>query len=348
MKILLLTTISPFISGGAERHAANLRIALEAAGHHVDTIAFPFSYASPGDIGRALFIAETENLELLDSRADLVICLKFPAYCVSHPRKVVWLLHQHRAAYELWDEAAADDHARWLRARIHEADRRALGKLGPRLVTNSANVSRRLKASLGIEAPPLYHPPPILPSAGQAGPDRADPFVFCPSRQETLKRQDLLIAAMALTKTKVRAVLSGTGGQAVERAAQVAALGLQDRVSLIGAVPDAVVSEHYARALAVFYGPLDEDYGYVTLETMLHRRPLITTTDAGGPLEFITDGREGRVVAPEPAAIAAAIDALVARPAEADRLGARGFASLTRRRITWPLVVESLLAAGTA
>ena len=285
---------------------------------------------------------------MVDVGADLVICLKFPAYCVSHPRKVVWLLHQHRAAYELWDEAAADDHARWLRGRIHEADRRALGSLGPRLLTNSANVSRRLRNSLGIDAAPLYHPPPILPSANRAEPDPADPFIFCPSRQETLKRQDLLIAAMALTKTKVRAVLSGTGGQAGERAAQVAALGLRDRINLIGEVPDAVVSEHYAQALAVFYGPLDEDYGYVTLETMLHRRPLITTTDAGGPLEFVTDGREGRVVAAEPPAIAAAIDALVASPAEADRLGKRGLAGMTRRGITWPNVVETLLAAGAA
>ena len=33
----------------------------------------------------------------------MVIALKFPAYLVPHERKVVWLIHQHRTAYELWD-----------------------------------------------------------------------------------------------------------------------------------------------------------------------------------------------------------------------------------------------------
>jgi glycosyltransferase involved in cell wall biosynthesis len=347
MKILILTTITPFLSGGAEAHARNLRIACESAGHQVDTIALPFNYNSPGDIGRALFLAETENLEALDCGAvDLVVCLKFPAYCVSHPRKVVWLLHQHRPAYDLWDPATADDHAIWLRRRIHESDRRHLAPLEGRLFTNSANVSRRLKASLGIEAPPLHHPPPILPSNPALTSEQ--PYIFLPSRLEAHKRQDLLIAALAQVKAPVRAVIAGSGGQAQHLAALVSDLRLQERVTLTGTLSDEAIAAHYAGALAVFYGPKDEDYGYVTLEAMLHRRPVITTGDAGGPLEFITDGVEGLVVAPEPTAIAAAIDTLATQPAMAARLGARGFESFLRRRITWPNVVDTLIGAVAA
>ena len=53
--------------------------------------------------------------------------------------------------------------------------------------------------------------------------------------------------------------------------------------------------------------PQDEDYGYITLEAMLAAKPVITVTDAGGPLEFITDGSEGLITAPEPAPLARAM-----------------------------------------
>ena len=43
------------------------------------------------------------------------------------------------------------------------------------------------------------------------------------------------------------------------------------------------------------FPPFDEDYGYVTLEAFLARKPVVTTTDAGGPLEFVEDGVTGLV-----------------------------------------------------
>ena len=39
----------------------------------------------------------------------------------------------------------------------------------------------------------------------------------------------------------------------------------------------------YANCLGVIYPPLDEDYGYITLEAMLAQKPVVTTRDAGGP-----------------------------------------------------------------
>ena len=40
---------------------------------------------------------------------DAVIALKFPAYLAPHDRKIVWLIHQHRSAYELWDHPEFGD-----------------------------------------------------------------------------------------------------------------------------------------------------------------------------------------------------------------------------------------------
>ncbi len=77
----------------------------------------------------------------------------------------------------------------------------------------------------------------------------------------------------------------------------------------------------YAGALAVVYPPFDEDFGYVTLEAFLARKPVITCTDSGGPNEFVVDGVNGFVCAPNPEALAAAIDQLAARPVARRRDG---------------------------
>ena len=72
--------------------------------------------------------------------------------------------------------------------------------------------------------------------------------------------------------------------------------------------------ELYAGALGVIFPPYDEDYGYVTLEAFLAHKPVITTTDAGGPNEFVDRRRERlRHARPMPEALGAAIARLARR-----------------------------------
>jgi glycosyltransferase involved in cell wall biosynthesis len=97
----------------------------------------------------------------------------------------------------------------------------------------------------------------------------------------------------------------------------------------------------YAGTLAVVFPPYDEDYGYVTLEAFLAGKPVVTTTDAGGPLEFVEDGVTGFVVAPDPRAIADAIARLAADRRGAADLGAAG--RERARAITWTGVVDRLM-----
>ena len=66
--------------------------------------------------------------------------------------------------------------------------------------------------------------------------------------------------------------------------------GVADRVTWTGAIDEAGLLDLYAGALGVVFPPFDEDYGYVTLEAFLARKPVVTTTDAGGPLEFVEHG----------------------------------------------------------
>ena len=76
---------------------------------------------------------------------------------------------------------------------------------------------------------------------------------------------------------------------------------------------------------------------------MISAKPLIVTTDSGGPLEFVENGINGLVTEPTAEALADAMDQLWdARPA-AVRLGKAGLDRYTAARITWPDVVQSLL-----
>jgi glycosyltransferase involved in cell wall biosynthesis len=271
-------------------------------------------------------------------RVDRVISMQFPGYGVRHPDHVVWLMHQHRAVYELYPERDAPPALARLRDAVHAFDTAALGR-ATRRFANSANVAARLQRFQGLDAQVLYHPPPF---ADRYYRGEADPYVFYPARLERLKRQDLLIEAARLMKSPLIVLIAGEGGQADFYRALVERLGVQDRVRFLGHVSEAEKVAFYARAFAVFNGPFDEDYGYVTLEAMLASKPVLTCTDSGGPLELVQDGDTGWVVPPEPAAIAAAFDRAYAAPDHTRQLGRAGRERYLALGIDWAKVVAAL------
>ena len=72
------------------------------------------------------------------------------------------------------------------------------------------------------------------------------------------------------------------------------ASGLNGQVEFAGRVDDERLADLYARCLAVYYAPVDEDFGMVPYEAFLSAKPVVTTTDAGGPLEVVHDRETGR------------------------------------------------------
>src|SRR4029079_8124093 len=134
--------------------------------------------------------------------------------------------------------------------------------------------------------------------------------------------------------------VAGTGTQQRNLEELAFAIGVADRVTFLGEVGDDDIVELYAGALGVIFPPYDEDFGYVTLEAFLSHKPVITTTDAGGPNEFVVDGVNGRSCAPDPRAIAEAI-----ADWDRDRRAAAAFGEAgyeRARTITWDGVVEKL------
>ncbi len=341
MRVAIASVQVPYLTGGAEALAEGLKAAIAARGHPVEIVTLPFRFFPPDQVERAMATWEGEDFGALNLyEPDRVVCLKFPAYGLRHSSKSLWLCHQHRSAYELFDAARASEAERALCAQVAAFDARHLPACAPRC-TISKRVSERLREACGIESRAVYHPPPMATRHYGA---KAEPYVFFPSRIEQAKRQELVVRAIAQSRSAMCAVFAGEGGQLGAVRALASKLGVQDRVRFLGRVGADEMRALYAHATGVCFTPFDEDYGYVTLEAMLSSKPVITCSDSGGPLEFVVDGETGRVVAPQPEAIAAAIDGFAAEPAAAARMGRAGRARYDRLVPGWDAVVDILLA----
>lgn len=341
-RIVVAEAQVPFVHGGAELHARALIDQLRARGYEVEKVAIPFRPQPKSEL-----LAQAAAWRLLDLSSssglpiDLLIATRFPTYFARHPRKVAWVIHQHRAAYELCGTAYSDfEHAEadvGLRRRLVELDARMLGECR-HVFANARNTARRLAQFNGVQAQALYHPPPL---AGALHAGRYGEAFLVVGRLEPVKRIDLAIRALARVPSPSRLIIVGDGSQRHELERLAADTGVRDRVTFAGSVADAELVRLYADARAVVYAPFDEDFGYVTLEAFLSAKPVITAHDSGGTLEFVTDGENGVVCAPEPLAIAAAMARLASDDALAARLGSAGRSRAAR--VTWDGVVEQLL-----
>jgi len=333
----------PFVQGGAELHVRALVDQLRVRGYEVEKVALPFRGQPKSEL-----IAQAAAWRLLNLSSsngqpiDLLIATRFPSYFARHPRKVAWVIHQHRAAYELCGTEYSDfEHAEadvGLRARLIELDREMLSECR-HVYTNARNTATRLARFNGVAAQALYHPPPLA-TALREGP--YGDYVLVVGRLEAIKRADLAIRAMAHVPEPIRLVVVGEGSQRLLAEKAVAEAGVSQRVTFAGSASGDALVALYANALAVVYAPFDEDYGYVTLEAFLCAKPVITATDSGGTLEFVDDGRNGFVCAPDPVALGAAVARLANDRALAARLGRAGLD--VARAITWDGVVEKLLS----
>jgi glycosyltransferase involved in cell wall biosynthesis len=337
MRVAVAAPQVPFVRGGAELMAEDLVAALRARGHDADLVTIPFKWYPGTRVLDQAFLWRLVDLTESDGRRiDRVIATKFPAYCVRHPNKVAWVLHQFRQAYDYdrtdlgqFSESAED---RATRRAIERLDAVALGE-ARRVFATSRNVADRLKRFNDVDAEVLPHPPQALPYRS----GESEGYVLSVGRLDRAKRNDLLVEA-AKRDPSLRIVITGEGPDR-DRLEQLAS-GLNGQVEFTGRVDDERLADLYARSLAVYYAPIDEDFGMVPYEAFLSGKPVVTTTDAGGPLEVVHDGKTGVVVAPDPAEIARAVTSL--DRATADRFGAAGKA--IAERVTWDACVDALLA----
>ena len=347
MRIAIATVQVPFITGGAEIHCELLREELVKRGHKVEVVTIQFKWYPTRQLVNSMMMGRMIDLSESDGqKIDRVIALKFPAIYLKHDNKVLWLLHQHRQAYDLWDTPYGNlqnlPDGESIRDMIRECDNKYIPE-AKKIFTNAQTTAKRLKQYNNIDAVPLYHPPKNyeklhLESYGD--------YVFYPSRIDSIKRQRLLVEAAAYLKTDAKIIIAGSGNK--DELDYIDALikdkKLENKVTMAGFISEEEKINYYANCLAVYFGAYNEDYGYITLEGFFSEKPVIVHKDAGGPLEFVEDNVNGYVIENNAKLIAEKIDYLFEHKDEAKRMGANGKQSLKDKHMDWDYVIDQLLS----
>jgi glycosyltransferase involved in cell wall biosynthesis len=342
MRVLVASTFIPFLEGGANVIVRDLAEALTRAGHDVEILWLPHTDEWHYVPEQMLALRLTD----VSDAADRLIAIRPPAYLLRHPNKVLWFIHHHRGAYDLWGTPYQDlpdtPEGHRVRDAIIKADNHAFGE-ARRIFTNSNVVSQRLRTYNGVESEVVY-PPLREPERFKPGP--FGDYVFYPSRITHHKRQWLAIEAMARVRSGARLVVAGAADDraqlkflddALERA------GVADRVELLTHwISEEEKIELMAGARAAIYIPFNEDsYGYVSLEAFHAGKPVITCSDSGGTGELIQHGRNGLIAAPDPGALAQAIDQLFESESIAAELGRAARVRPAELGISWDRVVSA-------
>lgn len=344
MRVAIVNTMAPFIWGGAEELAFHLKKNLENVGHEVELIRIPFRWEPVSCIPSQMMMVR--GLEL--PNADKVICLKFPSYMIRHPNKSMWLLHQYRQAYDLFDanqsnipaNAFGDD----LRALIRNADIATFSEL-KKIYVNSLITQNRLKKYNGIASEVLL--PPINDAELFTGGPVGD-YIFAGGRINNSKRQWLLLESMIHTDKHIKLIIGGppdSSNDAEKLHSFVKENHLEDRVKLdIRFLPRETYADYINNAMAVAYIPFDEDsLGYVSMEGALAGKPLITTTDSGGILGLVKNGETGIITEPTSHSIAEGMNYLYSKKESLGTMGKSSRELWLSLGINWENTIEVLL-----
>ena len=346
MRIALTTVQAPFVSGGAEFLANNLKKALIDRGHEAEIVSIPFMDSPTYLIENHIVASRLFDLEhSWAGKIDLCIGLKFPAYYIPHSNKVVWALHQHRAAYDLFDteysNLKSNEDGQYYRNVIYNADNLYL-KEAKRIYTISENVTARMRKYNRIGSTALYHP---CPDAEKFYVEGYEDYILMTSRINITKRQMLAIEAMQYTKSNTKLYIVGKADNVYEKdrmLAYIKELKLGNKIKYFDYVTQEEKFKLYANAKAVLFIPKDEDYGYITLEAMESSKAVITAKDSGGPLEFVEDGKNGFIVDPTPKEIARAFDEIAMSKNLAREMGTASKKHLLEMNVSWDNVVKEL------
>jgi glycosyltransferase involved in cell wall biosynthesis len=345
MKIAILNVQVPFVKGGAEYLAESLCTQLVNRNHEVEIVKIP-EQGIPTQALKGMIAARCVRLD--QTHIDMVIALKFPAYAVPFENKKLWLLHQRREAYDLWGTSYSGYpmtvQGQGLRNALARADSYYLRE-AKSIYTISSVVAERLRKNNNISANDVLYPPLDRPDQFYQG-DFGNYF-FYPSRIAKIKRQTLAVEAMRYVKSDFTLVLAGKPDRDKDLALVYDSIRqhkLQEKVRVLGYVSNDEKVALAANCCAFVYVPLDEDYGYVTLEAFSSGKPVITTRDAGGPCELINHEHNGLISEPTPEALAECMERMWTYIRQTRVMGQAAFDTIETRNLNWDYVIERLIS----
>lgn len=311
MRILIATTYVPFAADPAVALAEHLRAELKARGFVTDVALLPFA---PDGLDLTEQTAALRLLDLREScgnRTDRLIALRYPAFALRHPNKVVWFTPPTDPAAELMRRSDA--------AFLRECRG---------VYTTSWAAAQRLRRFYRLEPNGVLCPP--LPPAHPFRPGPFGDYLLC------VGPPGVVLDGLAFADPQVRLVVVGD---------PPAAHGWGERVTFTGPVSD----ERRAELLAGSRGLVrldqaDDPFGYSALEAFHARKPVLAASGATGSLELVQNGSNGLTCLPLPVAVGPALTRLWAERAEGERIGQAGHATLARVGIHWDAVVRGLVS----
>ena len=341
MKIVIASTILPFVYGGGELIVDWLDEKLREYGHQVSVVKIPFVHDYHTVMSQMLAL----RMYHLEESCDRLIAIRTPSYLLKHPDKYLWFIHHYREMYDLWkteyDSFPHDNEIMTIREYVKRADDTAF-KEAKKIYTNSQIVSDRLLKFNNIKAAPVY--PPIL-KPEQFHCEKYGEYIYYTSRIYGHKRQWLAIEAMKYVKTNVHLVISGKINMDQDKQhikSLIQENGLQNKVTVVDKwISEEEKANYFANCLAGIYIPYEEDsYGYPSLEAGHSEKPVISCLDSGGTKELIIDGYNGFLAPPDPHKLAEIFDQLYEDRQLAEKLGKNGLRRIHELDISWDNVVR--------
>ncbi|NJB68361.1 glycosyltransferase involved in cell wall biosynthesis [Desulfobaculum xiamenense] len=177
-----------------------------------------------------------------------------------------------------------------------------------------------------------FVPTPHGEPSGPQFPADAPPLVLFAARVNKGKGLDVLLAALAHLPRPVRLVVAGDGPDLPAMRELAERLGVAASVEFAGWMDRMELEALRARAaLAVVPSVCPESFALVGLEAMAHALPVVGS-DSGGITQWLEHGVTGLLVPPrDAAALAGAMDAILADQKLARSMGRAGYAAVRGR-----------------
>lgn len=189
----------------------------------------------------------------------------------------------------------------------------------------------------------LFHPQPPDPTLrARLGVPATAPLLLFVGRLQPWKGVETAIRALPQIPQAVL-LIAGDGEDRARLAALANELGLSERVRFLGSVPRPQLPALYASVdLLVATSHASETFGIGPVEAQACGLPVVATRFGGFP-EVVAEGQTGLLVPPrDPAALAAAVNELLADP---DRRAAMAMAAPAwASQFAWPAVVDRIEA----
>lgn len=193
-----------------------------------------------------------------------------------------------------------------------------------------------------------YHP--LAPGESDVQTELPEKYVFCISRIDSNKGHDMLLNAFDIVRKEVSGVdlvIGGGSPNPKERELEIKAgmkkivdeKGMQDRVHIIGYVPDELMAPYYRQAEMFALPSLFEPFGMTTTEAMACGTPVVASK-FGGIRTVINTGENGILVDPaDPQEFADAIIDLLRNKEKAKKIGEAG-AETVKSYLSWEAIAR--------